>query len=227
MSDEISIKEKQAGWIERFQSPGVRRWIELTIAIVMALSTVNSAWCAYQSRVWGGVQAAAVNASNTMRYEAGRLVNQALTQSTVDVVLFGEYAAAVSQENQALADFLRPRFRAEFIPAFDAWIATSPLTNPDAPPSPFAMPEYQLAAQQEADELLLTADQKAQEAAQANATGAQYVLYTVLFAMVLFFSSVSYRFNEPHIQLAVIAFAILVFLIAVTLVLTSPQRLGV
>lgn len=227
MKNEDTPADRQAGLMVRMQSPVVKQWIELIIAIVMALSTVSSAWCAYQSRTWGGVQAAAVNASNTLRYEAGRLVNQGLSQTTVDVVLFGEYAAAVSQDNQELADFLRPRFRAEFTPAFDAWIATDPLKNPDAPASPFAMPEYVLAAQVEADSLLAQADQKAQEAAVANATGAQYVLYTVLFATVLFFSSVSNRFTDPRIRLAVIIFAIFVFLLAIGFVLASPQRLVV
>ena len=41
----------------------------------------------------------------------------------------------------------------EFEPAFDAWIATRPRENPNAPLSPFAMPQYRLAASTQADAL--------------------------------------------------------------------------
>ena len=44
-----------------------------------------------------------------------------------------------------LADFYFKRFREEFRPAVDAWVATRPLKNPNAPLTPFAMPQYKLA----------------------------------------------------------------------------------
>jgi hypothetical protein len=33
-------------------------WFELACAIVLALATTASAWCAYQSKLWGGAQMA-------------------------------------------------------------------------------------------------------------------------------------------------------------------------
>ena len=43
------------------------RWIEFLSATVLALATVATAWCAYQSTLWGGdetVHRAAANAAN-------------------------------------------------------------------------------------------------------------------------------------------------------------------
>ena len=62
--------------------------------------------------------------------------------------------------------FYRKRFRPEFRPAFEAWVATRPRTNRDAPLSPFAMPQYKLAATAKADRL------EAQAAAFSAARGA-------------------------------------------------------
>ena len=53
-------------------------------------------------------------------------------------------------KEKELADFYFARFRAEFKPAVDAWVATRPLQNADAPLTPFAMPQYRVAAQAEA-----------------------------------------------------------------------------
>ena len=56
-------------------------------------------------------------------------------------------------DNQELADFYENRFRPEFAVAFEAWLATDPRNNPDAPKSPFAMPEYTVSLAEEADRL--------------------------------------------------------------------------
>jgi hypothetical protein len=63
----------------------------------------------------------------------------------VDIATFTQWVDADVAGNRALARFYRRRFRTEFRPAFAAWIATSPRTNPTAPLSPFAMRQYRVA----------------------------------------------------------------------------------
>ncbi len=55
-------------------------------------------------------------------------------------------AAAYSEDNQFLMEFLYEHFGPEMDPAIDAWITQRPLKNPNAPPLPFAMEEYYSAA---------------------------------------------------------------------------------
>ena len=69
-----------------------------------------------------------------------------------------------ARQDQPRADFYAERFRGEFKPAFDAWLATKPLANPDAPPSPFEMAEYRVALRDRAA-------QKEVAAADASAEG--------------------------------------------------------
>ena len=53
--------------------------------------------------------------------------------------------------------FLRDRFRDEMQPAFAAWVEMDPLTDAEAPGTPFELPEYRVAKANEATEFELTA----------------------------------------------------------------------
>ena len=86
-----------------------------------------------------------------------RLVLDTITttvyQFIIDIGLFTNWINAFAADNQVLAEFYENRFRPEFSVAFDAWVASDPKNNPDAPKSPFSMPEYTVSAAQEADRL--------------------------------------------------------------------------
>jgi len=198
------------------------RWLEIISAILLSLATVSSAWCAYQSARWNGVQALSFSAANGARTESVRMSNTALQLTSIDVGMFVQFAAAYSDENQFLMDFLYERFRPEMKTALDAWIALEPLKNPDAPSSPFAMEAYKSAAQDESDRLLGVAEQNLKEAEQANQTSDNYVLLTVMFASVLFFGGISTKFDEFRIRAALIAFAILIFVTGLVIIATYP-----
>ena len=91
-------------------------------------------------------------------------------------------------DDDELATFYVARFRPEFQPAFDAWLATDPLTDPDAPPTPFAMDEYRLAATAEAERLDAEAEAAAATVRRNVQRAANYVLAVVLFSVALFFA---------------------------------------
>ena len=79
--------------------------------------------------------------------------NVANRQGQIDVALFTQWVDAYARDETELERFYRKRFRPEFQPAFQAWVATRPRKNPEAPLSPFAMPQYKLAATAKADRL--------------------------------------------------------------------------
>ena len=124
---------------------------ELAATLLLAVAAVATAWAAYQSARWHGEQARAQSASIAARVESTRAADVANRQGQVDVALFTQWVDAYAREETELAAFYRKRFRPEFVPAFDAWVATRPRKNPDAPLSPFAMPQYALAATTMAD----------------------------------------------------------------------------
>ena len=130
-----------------------RSRVELVATVLLAVATVATAWSGYQSTRWNGEQAKAGGRANALRIESAKAAGLANTQSGVDVATFTQWANAYSLRQTELADFYFKRFRPEFKPAVDAWVATRPLKNPAAPPTPFAMPQYRLAARAQADQL--------------------------------------------------------------------------
>jgi len=114
-------------------------------------------------------------------------------QAQIDVALFTQWVDAFARNETELAGFYRKRFREEFQPAFRAWIATKPRTNPDAPLSPFAMPQYKLEATTQAESLEAQAAAASTSVGQYIQSADNYSLTVVLFAAALFFAPASAR----------------------------------
>ncbi|MCL1587668.1 MAG: hypothetical protein M3092_04550, partial [Actinomycetia bacterium] len=96
------------------------------------------------------------------------------------------------------------------------------VNNPDAPKAPFEMKEYVIAKSVEADELSALADQKSQDARDANQNGDNYVLTMVLFASVLFFGGVSSKMGSRRNQILMLGFGIVVLVAGVVILSTLP-----
>jgi len=86
------------------------------------------------------------------------------------VATFIAWTDADRRGERELAAFYKTRFRPEFRTAFDAWIATNPFVDASAPRTPFAMPEYSVAAKHEAEQLDIEAEQAAAEVRRDLAT---------------------------------------------------------
>jgi hypothetical protein len=203
------------------------RRLELAATVLLAMAAVATAWAAYQSARWHGEQARAQSASIAARVESTRAANVANRQAQIDVALFTQWVDAYARDETELADFYRKRFRPEFRPAFEAWVATRPRTNPTAPLSPFAMPQYKLAATAQADRL------EAQAAAASQRVGGfiqradNYSLAVVLFAASLFFAGISTRLHSPTTRMVVLGLGYALFLGSLIWIATFPVSLSV
>lgn len=218
LSQRILSREEQ---VSRFD-----RWVEFLSAVVLALATVATAWCAYQSTLWGGDETKYRAAANSATIKASQFSSAALQQANLHANLFVQWAVAYSEENELLADFLYQRFPPLLRTATDAWIASEPLQNPAAPSSPFVMPEYQLPENVEAARWEAEASALLAQAEVADQTSDRYVLLTVVFASVLFFAGIAGKFQSQLIDLAMLALALVVWLIGLVIALTFPIQFG-
>ena len=184
------------------------RWTEIVSAIMLGLVAMATAWSGYQSARWGGVQSTKYSQASALRVESTRASAQAGQQTQIDVALFSNWLNAYADEDELLEEFYRQRFRAEFLPAFQAWLATKPANNPEAPASPFVMPEYQLAAAQEAQDLEQQASNTFEEGKAANQQSDDYILNAVILASVLFFAGIAPRFDWLPVRVAVVIVAL-------------------
>jgi hypothetical protein len=201
--------------------------LELAAVVLLAMAAVATAWSSYQSSRWHGKQAEAQSASIAARVESTRAGGVANRQTQIDVALFTQWVDAYARDDSELADFYRKRFREEFTPAFDAWVATRPLRNPDAPLSPFALPEYKLAATDEAATLEARAAAASQDVRTYIQRADNYVLAVVLFAASLFFAGISTRLHALGMRAAMLGLGYFLFLGTVIWLATFPIDIAV
>jgi hypothetical protein len=205
----------------------VERLLELATILLLALAAVATAWASYQSARWHGKQAQAQSLSIAKRVESTRASNVANRQAQIDVAIFTQWVDAYARNETELAAFYRRRFRDEFRPAFDAWVATKPRKNPRAPLSPFAMPQYKLAATAEADRLEADATAASENVKEDIQRADNYTLCVVLFAASLFFAGISTRLGTWSGRLAILGLGWVVLLGTLIWAATFPVTISV
>jgi hypothetical protein len=202
------------------------RRLELVATLLLAFATLATAWSAYQSREWTGEQSQGYSRATKNRIAVNRVSAVANRQVQIDVATFVQWVDARERGSTKLADFYRERFRDEFEPAFAAWLATDPLTNPSAPETPFAMPQYRLAANAEADRLEAAAAVDSDTAKDANERANGYMLGVVMFASALFFAGLSTKLESPGARKAVLGLGCVLFVGTVVYLATLPIHVG-
>jgi len=204
-----------------------RDWVEVAATVLLAFAAVATAWSSYQANRWNGEQAKTSGMVNKTRIEAARASGLANAQQQVDVATFMSWVDAYARGETDLVTFYGKRFRPEFKPAFNAWIATKPLKTKGAPLTPFAMPQYRLAARAEADRLDQTAEVLAAEVRQDIQRSSNYVLGVVLFAVALFFAGMSTKLPSAGPRKAMLVVGCLLFVGTVIWIATFPVSLAV
>jgi hypothetical protein len=199
-----------------------QRRVELLTTVLLAVAAVATAWSTYQSTLWRGEQAADSTKATAAHIESSQASTRAGQLTQVDIATFFQWIDADVAGNRKLAQFFRRRFRKEFRPAFAAWIATSPRTNPTAPLSPFAMRQYRIAEALRAERLNTAAGVQADAAGEANQRSGNYVLALVLFAVALFFAGMATKLGSLGKREVLLILGWVVFLGTAAWVATFP-----
>ena len=201
--------------------------LDVVATVLLALATVATAWSGYQASRWNGEQAKAAGRTSAIRIEAARAQGLAQAETEIDVATFSSWADAYAHQDTLLTDFYFKRFRKEFKPAVQAWIATRPLRNPDAPLTPFAMPEYKLQAGEDERRLDAQAELSAAGVVGDIQRSSNYVLAVVLFAAALFFAGVSTKLPTARLRRALLTLGLLVFGGTLVWLATFPVSISV
>jgi hypothetical protein len=171
------------------------RWLEMIAALMLSLATLGIAWSGYQAAKWSGLQARRYTQASTARSLANRASTQAAQDRTQDLLNFNRWLEVTDEGNTKLATLYERRFRPEFRPAFEKWVAEDPLDNPDAIATPLREPNYVLVNEVKADKLEKLGDLRFDEGKDATENADSCVFATVFFAVVLFFAGISLRFQ--------------------------------
>jgi hypothetical protein len=204
-----------------------RSRLDTVATLLLAVAAVATAWSSYQATRWNGEQAKAASRTNAIRIDAARAASLAEAETEIDVATFIQWVDADAHDETELADFYVNRFRPEFRTAFDAWLATEPLTDPEAPLTPFAMPDYRLEADAEADQLDQAAERSAAAVRRDIQRASNYVLGVVMFAVALFFAGMSGKLEARSLRRTMVAMGWVVFLGTVAWIATFPVSVSV
>jgi hypothetical protein len=178
------------------------RLIEIVTVVLLAVATVGSAWSAYQVSQWNGVETDDARASAVLRIESSREYALATQIVSYDSATVAQYAAAVSDGNQNLQNFLRDTLvRPGFVPVFERWEAQ--VAAGQTPTNLLADEEYLGALFAESEALDAEAGEASLRAEEAGANGDDYIQLTLFFASALFFAGITASFNSrlPRIVL--------------------------
>jgi hypothetical protein len=219
-SDHANLKLRVMA--EKSAEPHRRKWIEPVVAVLMALTTIGTAWCSYQSAAWTRRSNGLMNESNALERRGALLEVQGSQALVVHSSMFMQLLAAQHAGNDKLASFYAERFPPDVKKAYEAWLAQKPFENPAADAHPFVPKLYEVRGATEANTARMDSAQRVARAREAGNRSGQYLANTVLFAAVLFFAGTAGKFEQSRVRLFAALFGVALFVFAVTRILLMP-----
>jgi len=189
--------------------------------LLLALSALATSWSSYQASIWGGIQSAYYSRSGGARAHATHAADDAARLRIVDIAMFLNWLQAYADGHTRLRAFYETRFRPEFRPAFNAWLANDPLSDSTGS-TPFQRPEYKLAKDEEAARLDRESARLFALGQQANDNSDGYVFNTVILATVLFFSGTVGQVRSSRSRALLLAMACGMFVVAAFRLALAP-----
>jgi hypothetical protein len=202
------------------------RLVSILEATLLSIVTIVAAWSGYSAAKWGTESSLKLAQASATRVEANRAFQESLTLRVADATTFNAWFDAYIAGDENGMRVAEKRFRPEYRVAFEAWLATDPFTNPDAPSGPQQMPVYKPAGEALSRKLDLQADQLYRQGQSAGETGDKYVRTTVILASVLFLVGISTHFPVRAVRFGLIAVGGALLLIAAVAILRLPGLPG-
>jgi hypothetical protein len=192
------------------------RILELCAVLLLSISTLATAWSGYQAAHWSGEQSQRYATASTARVR-GELQSTSAGQLRIDDLLnFNGWLNATNAGDRKLAAVYERRFRPAFVPAFRAWLGQTQI------PSPLYMPQYRPVELARAAALDARADHLFAAGGDAKTNDDHYILSTVFFAAVLFFSGISLRLEWTPLRIFVLSLAGVLLAGGIAYVVTLP-----
>jgi hypothetical protein len=196
--------------------------ISIVEAVMLSVVALLAAWSGYSAAKWGTHSSLGLARASTIRGQASLADVEANQIRTLDSVSFNAVETAYASGDTKLFRITVRRLRPGYRPAFNAWLATHPLKNPNAPPDPAYMPQYRIPQEARARTLNAQATALFAEGESAAGTEDKYVRLTVLLAAVLFLIGIGSRFPVPVARHGLIGVAGVLLIVSVVQLLGLP-----
>jgi hypothetical protein len=211
-------REEGGGVLDRHD-----RLVSIVEAVLLSVVALLAAWSGYAAAKWSTESRVDLANSSTARAKASRADLKETTVRNFDSSTFDAWFEAYTAGNRQAMELAKRRFRPGFRVAFDAWRATKPETNPNAPRGPTYMPEYRQPGLLEADRLDKQADELFASGEEAGSRSDKYIRTTVFLASVLFLVGISTRFPIRGGRYALVGLGIVLLVVSFVLLLQLPE----
>jgi len=198
------------------------RLASIAEAVLLSLVALMAGWSGYAAAKWGTESSLSLAKASSTRTKANQAAIEATQIRTLDSVSFNAAFTAYATHEARLYRLALKRLRPAYRVAVDAWVATRPLTNPDAPPDPSYMPQYRIPQQAQAKALNAKADAYFATGELAATRADKYVRLTVFLAAVLFLVGIGSRLSLPAARYGLLGFAAALFMVAVVQLAVLP-----
>jgi hypothetical protein len=190
--------------------------------VLLSVVALLAAWSGYSAAKWDSDASLSIAEASAARAQANRDDIEATQLRTLDSVRFNAAFAAYATKNPKLFRLAVDRFRPAYHRAFDAWVRTRPLKNPNAAPDPSYLPQYRIPQQAQAHALDARSEAQFKLGQSASATADKYVRLTVILAAVLFLIGISSHFPVRSARYGLIGVAGLLLAISVVQLMGLP-----
>ena len=202
---------------------GWQEVVEILEAFLLAIVAIATAWSGYQAARWDGHEAELYGRASTIRVRADQLLTLGGQQRLLDVTTFNTWIEARFEGRTELMALYERRFSPEYKVAFDAWLATDPFSNPQAPPGPSFMPEYVNPQLERGAEMNELSSRTFDEGTTARSRADDYIRTTVMLATVLFLIALSQRFKVRGVRYGVLGVAGGLMILGLVMIITFPR----
>ena len=202
------------------------RLLSVAEALLLSLVALLAAWSGYAAAKWSTESRVAFAAASADRARANRAELNAMELRNFDSSTFEAWFAAFVAGNEQAMAIAERRFRPVFRTAFEAWRATKPETNPNAPRGPTSMPQYRQPELAAAAVLDRKAEATFARGASAGETADRYVRTTVFLATVLFMVGVSAHFPLRSARYALVGLASVLLVFSLVTLSQLPRPPG-
>ncbi len=198
------------------------RLVAIAEAVLLSVVALLTAWSGFAAAKWSTEQRVGLADASSLRTKASRAQLKAVEVRNFDSSTFEAWFAAYTAGNKQAMAIAERRFRPGFKTAFEAWRATNPESNPNAPRGPTYVPEYHQPGLAQAAALDRQADEAFTHGEDAGSRSDDYIRTTVFLASVLFLVGISTRFPLRGGRYALVGLGTALLVVSFVLLLQLP-----
>lgn len=224
MAEGLSVTEVGKEISEHAKSQAHVRHDVLTIveALILSVVTLLAAWSGFAAAKWSTESRVTLAEASAARVKSNGAAEQALTLRNFDASTFNTWFSAYTVHNAVAMKVAEHRFRPQFRVAFEAWRATKPETNPNAPPGPTYMPQYRQPQVARTARLNEEANALFSTGSSQGSTSDKYIRTTVFLASVLFLIGISTHFPLRGVRIGLVGVGCVVLIVSLVQLAQLP-----